>query len=202
MSYEKHDPSRAESPTTASRKSPASPQPADRGVGDAAVDRALRQMAAGQYEKALDLLLAAGKNPRILNARGVCLLRLGRFEAAMRALRELVLNPGSTWMRSDLQTVYKTNYATALLLGGHPSGCLDVLREINDEANPTVQRLHAAIERWAASLPFWRRLNWRFGRIEPNNCTVPIDFTPGELDDQPATRQDSLSAGLLDTNLT
>jgi tetratricopeptide (TPR) repeat protein len=183
MSIEKQEMSRIELATTADRKGLASSQSTDRGVGDAAMDRALRQMTAGEYEKALDLLLAAGKNPRILNARGVCLLRLGRFESAVRALRELVLNPGSTWMRSDLLTVYKTNYATALLLGGHPSGCLDVLREINDESNPTVQRLRAAIERWAASLPFWRRLNWRLGRIEPNNCNVPIEFAPGELED-------------------
>ena len=42
----------------------------------------------------------------------------------MRLYYGLVLNPGCTWMRPDLPLVYKTNYATALVLGGNPSGCL------------------------------------------------------------------------------
>ena len=155
---------------------------------DATLDRGLRQMAEGDYEKALNLLLAAGKSPPIINARGVCLLRLGRPEAAIRAFRDLVLNPGSTWTRPDVPTHYKTNYATALLMGGHPSGCLDVLREINNEAHPAVERLRAAVKRWESSLPLLRRLNWRLGRLEPSNCKVSIDFTPGDLEEQPSSQ--------------
>ena len=146
------------------------------------MERALRQIALGDHEKALDLLTAAGKSPRIQNARGVCLLRLGRTDAAIRVFRELLLNPGSTWIRPDQPTHYKTNYATALLMGGHPSGCLEVLKEIKAEQHPNVQRLRDAIAKWEASLSTWQRLNWRLGKIEPSGRPVSIDFLPGELD--------------------
>jgi len=109
----------------------------------------------------------------------------GRLFASGSALcmyYDLVLNPGCTWMRPDLPTVYKTNYATALLLSGHPSGCLEMLAEIKDEQNPTVQRLRAAIKNWESRLTFLQKLNWWFGHIEPTNRPVTIDFEAGEFE--------------------
>ena len=81
-----------------------------------------------------------------------------------------------------MPAVYKTNFATALLLGGHPAGCQEMLSEVGDESHPSVQRLRGAIARWEAGLSFWQKLNWRFGSIEPKNCRVPIDFEPGEFE--------------------
>ncbi len=151
----------------------------------------VQQMATLQhYDKAIDLLKSADRDPQLLNAQGVCLMRLGRFEEAMRLYYGLVLNPGCTWMRPDLPLVYKTNYATALVLGGHPSGCLEILAVLNAEQNPTVQRLRGAIKAWESQLTFWRKLNWRFGRIEPANRPVTVDFEPGEFEPLPA-RNDS-----------
>jgi len=163
-------------PTNAAEPSPA----------DGVLERALRYVSIGDHERALDLLTAAIKSPRNQNARGVCLLRLGRTEAAIRVFRELLLNPGSTWMRPDLPTVYKTNYATALLVGGHPSGCLEIINEIRNEQHPSVQRLRRAIATWEASLSLWQRLNWRIGKIEPSGRPVQLDFPPGDFD-EPAT---------------
>lgn len=160
-----------------------SAQPTVSGPADLALQRVLRYVSAGEFEKALDVLATAGKSARLQNARGVCLMRLGRTEPAIRVFREFLLNPGSTWMRPDLPTVYKANYATALLVGGHPSGALEILGEIKDAAHPSVQRLRAAIRDWEASLSFWQRLNWRFGKIEPSGRPVQLDFPPGEFDE-------------------
>ena len=147
----------------------------------------VRQMAALQhYDQALNYLSSVERARQVLNAKGVCLIRLGRFEEAMRLYYGLVLNPGCTWMRPELPLVYKTNYATALLLGGHPAGCLEILTELNAEQNPTVQRLRGAIKAWESRLTFWQMLNWRFARIEPANRPVKIEFEPGEFELPPA----------------
>ena len=162
-----------------------SPQPSPSTAGKPAntsLSRAMRQISSGNYEKALQLLRSAGSDPQVRNAVGVCLLRLGRFEDAMPLFRSIVLAPGCTWIRPNIPTVYKTNYATALLLGGHPSGCEEILAEIPDKTDPGVQRLTQAIRRWVNSLTFWQKMNWWVGRIEPETCKVAIDFPPGDLE--------------------
>jgi hypothetical protein len=149
--------------------------------------QSVQQMASLQhYDKAIDLLNAAGRERQLLNAKGVCLMRLGRFQDAMRLYYSLVLSPGCTWTRPDVPLVYKTNYATALVLGGNLSGCLAILAELNAEQNPTVRRLRGAIKAWESRLTFWQKLNWRFGRIEPAGCAVTVDFEPGEFEQLPA----------------
>lgn len=143
--------------------------------------RIVRFAETGQYDKALDLLRKAGPDFRFRNALGVCLLRVGRTADAVRIFRDIVLQPGCTWTRPGLPTVYKTNYATALLLSGRPSGCLEILAEVRKEANPTADRLRDAIARWQSTLSFWRRIDWRLNHVDPPNCQIPIDFPPGEF---------------------
>jgi hypothetical protein len=166
--------------STPGSKTPSPPaKPVDQGAG--VLYRAIETAEAGRCEKALGLLRkAAGRDDRIVNAIGVCLLRLGRYDEAIELFRRLVLAPGCTWMR-PVPIAYKTNYATALLLGRHPAGCVDILGELACEENPTVQALRSAIKRWESQLSFWQRLNWRFGQIEPRNCQVSIDVTPGDF---------------------
>lgn len=87
------------------------------------------------------------------------------------------------WVHVDAQELpnsYKLNFAMALLLAGHPSGCQDILAEINDEQHPTVIALRA-IKRWVSDLSFWQRVNWWTGKIEPSICHPTIDFLPGDL---------------------
>jgi hypothetical protein len=181
--------------TTKKETQDAAPSKSAMGPVEAALDRALRYADAGEYEKAFDQLANAGKSPQVMNARGVCLLRLGRFDAATRIFREFLLNPGSTWMRPDLPTVYKANYATTLLMGGHPSGCLEMLHEIHDESHPSVQRLRGAIRQWESSLSFWQRLNWRIGKIEPDGRPVLLDFPPGDFSEPVSTAHPPRSMG-------
>lgn len=146
------------------------------------MQRAIQQIAAGKYQRALELLTPAQRDDRTRNTRGVCLIRLGRIEDAIRLFRELVLQGGCTWTRPDLPTVYKTNFATALLLGGHSDGCMDILRDLKDENHPSVLRLQAAVKQWTKTLSWWQRLNWWLGKIAPSNRPVTLDFPPGDFD--------------------
>lgn len=154
-----------------------------------AYQKALRLIQEEHYQKAVDVLNTAGPAPAVLNAKGVCLLRLGAAPAALQLYRSYMLQPGTTWARRDLPVSHVLNFATALLLNGHPGGCREILGNLNQPDHPGVQRLQQAILTWQSSLPLWQRLNWKLGRIEPAGARVTIDFAPGELEpethDQP-----------------
>lgn len=150
-------------------------------VIDEVLQRAMKLIAAGKLQKAVDLLNAkAIRDGAHQNVKGVCLLRLGQPEEALRVFRSLVLSPGCTWMRADAPILHKVNFASALLLAGRPSGCLETLGEIHQEEDPRVQQLRAAIKRWVSTLSLWQKLNWWFGRLEPGNRPVVIDFELGD----------------------
>jgi tetratricopeptide (TPR) repeat protein len=150
----------------------------------AAYNRVLRHVANGNYQKALELLRSAGREPRMQNVVGVCLLRMGRAEEAVRIFRDLVLAPGIMGLKPETPLTHKINYATSLLLAGHPAGCLDTLAELGENGHPSVQRLRAVIKDWERSLSFWQWLNWRCGRIEPNDAPVTLESPPGEFEDE------------------
>ena len=149
---------------------------------DPTVLRAMHAVQAGQYEKALTMLDGEPSTPQVRNARGVCLLRLGRYEKALQLFRGLALEGSGDRVRSDLPTVYLTNLATALLLTGRPSSCLALLHEIENESHPTVVALRKEIHQWQSTLTFNERLNWWFGRLDPPHCRIAIHFIPGEFD--------------------
>ena len=107
---------------------------------------------------------------------------LGRTEEAVRIFRDLVLAPGGIGLKPEIPLIPKINFATSLLLAGRRTGCLDVLAELGEDMHPSVQRLRAVIKEWERSLSFWQRLNWRFGRIEPNNAPVTFESPPGEFE--------------------
>ncbi|MDA1050648.1 MAG: hypothetical protein O3C40_09220 [Planctomycetota bacterium] len=135
------------------------------------------------------------------NRRAVKFLREGNLVEALCILRSLVLKPGCTWMRPEVSNLVKRNFATALLLDGHPSGCLEILAEIKDETHPRVRELRAAIERWEKTLSFFQWLNWWTGRIEPTNRPVLIEFILGELEAE-SPRVESAQAGSQGSNLS
>jgi hypothetical protein len=135
---------------------------------------------ADRPEAALNLVEGRGlADPAAKNARGVCLMRAGRMEPALKVFRELTLAPGGVWFRPNVPLEYKTNLATALLLNGLVSGCLSVLDEIVNETSPRVQLLRAAIARWKAGLSWGRWIWWWLGS-EPD-YPIPLDFAAGEL---------------------
>ncbi len=133
------------------------------------------------YEEAANLLRTAPRSPWTSNTLGVCLMRCGRIEEALQIYRVLVLNPGTTVLRSDADDYARLNMATALTLKGTPSGALDLLVELRDKEFAPAARLRETITRWSNSLSFWRRLDWKFNRIDPHHCKVLFDYEPGEF---------------------
>jgi hypothetical protein len=146
----------------------------------ALVSEAARLTDFGRPEQALHLLNQANDySDAARNARGVCLLRLHRIDDAVRTFRAFVLATGGTWCKPDLPIIYRTNFATALLLAGHPRGCLDILGDINQEQHPSMVRLQDALKVWQRGLSWWQWINWKTG-IDPNS-PVQLDFFPGEF---------------------
>lgn len=145
--------------------------------------RAQRLIRQSNYNAALEVAFHPGPDVQLRNAKGVCLLRLGQAHAAVVLYREIVFKPGCSWVRPELPTPYKVNFATALLLNGNISGCVGVLNEALDPTHPGIQRLRACIRRWERGLTFWQRLNWMCGWTDESNSHVPLDFEPGLLED-------------------
>jgi pentatricopeptide repeat protein len=137
----------------------------------------------GHLERALAHLGRLKLNTEtVRNARGVCLLRMGKFEEALQLFRQMVLAPGCTWMKRDLPVIYRTNFCTALLLGGHPSGCYNCLGEINEQHHPSVSRLREAMQQWEQQLSWWPWLLWKLG-VEPG-VPIELEFNPGDFFDK------------------
>lgn len=143
---------------------------------------AMRLAESGRSDQALAVLNRSNMNTdAIRNTRGVCLLRLGRAEDALRIFRSLVLAAGNTWMKRDLPVVYRTNFCTALLLTGRAAGCWDALTEIDERDHPSVVRLRETLDRWRRGLKGWSWLVWKMGS-DPS-VPVTLDFVAGDFGD-------------------
>jgi hypothetical protein len=84
-------------------------------------------------------------------------------------------------MKPGLPVIYRTNFSTALLLGGLPLGARETLAEIEEKNHASVIRLREALVRWEKGLSWWQRLNWKCG-IAPD-VSVTLDFVPGDFVD-------------------
>src|SRR5579884_964758 len=133
----------------------------------------------GEPRQALQLLARSKlASPWATNATGVCLLRLGEAERAIALFRNLLLS-GGLFVRPEVPTAWKINFATALLLTDNAAGCVRLLAEIQEEDHPGVQRLRAAIRDWHNQLSGWQRIQWFLGRQPAHR--VELRFPPGEL---------------------
>ncbi len=142
-------------------------------------DQIEKHLQAGQPKKALDVLARSKvHSPWSTNAIAVCLLRLGQADRAVELFRNLVLS-GSLFLRPDVPTAWKVNFATALLLSDNLSGCVQLLGDIHEEDHPGVQRLRAAVGSWHNRLSIWQKIQWFLGGQPARG--VELDFPPGEL---------------------
>ena len=139
--------------------------------------RADALLAEGRPREAL-ALLPRTDSPWVRNARGVCLLRLGRPHEAIEALRDLVFDHTGFAIRSDADPVFQANYATALLLDGNAEGFWSVLGGIGDRTHPAVARLDDAVRRWKAGMTLGQRIASALGIGGPR---FALDFPPGDL---------------------
>lgn len=127
----------------------------------------------GQFEQVVHLINRGGQRPpEMENALGVCLLRLGKAEAALNVLRSLAFENGSVSMLPDTPAIYKVNFVTAAILTGNVSIGFSLLDQIHDEDNPAVIRIRAAIKRWKESCTPTQRFLMHFS-VYPDK---PIDL--------------------------
>ncbi len=123
------------------------------------VDRQLRD---DQIGSALQLLARAKiSSPWLANARGVCLLRLGKHEEAIQVFRGLVLNAGGITLRKDVPGVFKANFALGLLASGNVAGCESALGDLDDEEHATVGVMKATLRAARQAGTLWQRVSWR-----------------------------------------
>ncbi|MEM9825548.1 MAG: tetratricopeptide repeat protein [Planctomycetota bacterium] len=131
------------------------------------------------YENLLACLADVPRNVATRNARGVCLLRLGRYRESLDVYWPMALHPGTVNVRRDLPDEVLLNYASGLLASGLPSGCLDILGQLQDRDARMAVKLRDAIENWRRSLSFWCRMDWNLNRAEPTSSIIPVDFELG-----------------------
>lgn len=118
------------------------------------------------------------RTPILQNARGVCLMRLGRIDEAIAALRDVAFQ-GHICMPSDTPVQYKINFATAMLLHNSKEGAFPILEGLDAKQYPQTTKLKDAIRRWARSLNFFDKCRYLIGWYP--NKPVAIDFPPGEI---------------------
>lgn len=135
---------------------------------------------AGQPDKALEAIRSTGQRSKpLLNAYGVCLMRTGQIDKANSVFRNLVIRGEGFYLDPGAPTVFKTNYATAILLGKHVDGCRSVLSQIEDQQHPAVLKIHNAIEHWRRTLGRVRR--FFIPLLGMPDAVVPLAFPPGDL---------------------
>ncbi len=155
----------------------------DATVAQTLVGKAIRLGEFGDVQQALAFLSNGNSvSQEVINARAVCLMRIGRTTDAIRILRSLMLPSGCTWMNPDLPVIYRTNFSTALLLEGLALGARNTLIEIKEKEHPSVVRLRNSVLKWENSLSWWQRLCWRM--CLPPDAPIMIDFVPGEFVDR------------------
>jgi hypothetical protein len=134
----------------------------------------------GKADKALELISRAKlRSPWVINANGVCLLRLGRAKDAVDLFRGLALSSGLI-LRSDAPMAFKTNLAVALAAANSIGGCESILAELRKSEDPVVEQLKAALREWRKGLSLWQKLRWFFGE-EPTEGPV-LNFPLGRLE--------------------
>jgi hypothetical protein len=142
----------------------------------ARVDRL--QMAGSPQDALVALNGSAVVSPWVENARGVCLLRLGRARQAVDVLRGLVFDTTRMGFRPDADPVFEANYATSLLLAGNADSFEGILGGIRDRRHPAVVKLADAVRRWRASFTWGEWLRACFGGAAR---PLVLDFPPGDL---------------------
>ncbi|MCG3180050.1 MAG: hypothetical protein BIFFINMI_02404 [Phycisphaerae bacterium] len=121
---------------------------------------------------------ARGAEPAVENARGVCLMRLGRVDEALELYRRLLYPRGGLQIAPGASPKVLANFATALMLTGNLSGCVETL-DAADAADPAVVRVRQAVATWRKSLGVVRRLLAKLG-LAPGRPTR-LEFPPGAI---------------------
>lgn len=135
--------------------------------------RARAAMDGGRCEDAMEILTRAGQRGReATNLRGVCLLRLGRHEEAVKLFRDIVFPGGSFTMSDSVPTNVRVNYITALLLSGNATVGLQLLDQVADRQHPELLRLQQAVGEWKKRIGLLRRVLLAIGAAPREPVTM------------------------------
>ncbi|HUW18606.1 MAG TPA: hypothetical protein VMW16_04825 [Sedimentisphaerales bacterium] len=133
----------------------------------------------GRAQDALNYTNHLGQKSQVLeNARGVCLLRLGKIDEAVSVLREVVFQ-GYVCIPSDTPALFQANFATAMLMANYKDAAMAVINRLDDNQHPAVAKIKSAIAKWKKNLNFFERLLLGFGAYPKK--PVAIDFPPGDI---------------------
>lgn len=133
----------------------------------------------GKPDQALQYIERNGQNNQpMLNARGVCLMRLGRVEAAVEALRDLTFH-GLVCIPSDTPPLYQANYATALLMKGYTQEALEIMTSLAPNQHPYIAALHQTIAEWKKNLNIFLRFCCMV-KLYPSK-RITLKYPPGDL---------------------
>jgi tetratricopeptide (TPR) repeat protein len=113
-----------------------------------------------QPEQALTLVsqCSTRDSAPMRNARGVCLLHMGKYEEALALFRELYFPNNAFAVPRDTPTEVRVNYVSSLLMLGNVQIAASLLYNIPDQKHPAVKRLRAAIRAWKRELPWWGKV--------------------------------------------
>jgi len=120
-------------------------------------------------------LLGEGEqtDKRLRNAYGVCLLRCGQTDRALKVFGGLIFPAAGAVPLAGVPMQYKVNFAAALLVANRISEATRFLGDFVPEENAGSQALRTSIVAWEKSLSILQRQLWRFG-LQPG--------TPLQLD--------------------
>jgi hypothetical protein len=130
--------------------------------------------------EALNFITHSGnKSLEMENARGVCLLRLGRFDEAISVLRDVTFQ-GEVGVPGDAPALFQANFAVAMLRANYDKGAaLAISDRLSGDEHPEAARLKVAVRQWKESLGPLGRLGCRLGLFPAK--PVPLDECAGAV---------------------
>jgi hypothetical protein len=146
----------------------------------AALQHIRELLAHDQPGEALNFITHSGNDSAEMeNARGVCLLRLGRLDEAIAVLRDIVCE-GLVGVPHHAPALFRANFAVALLRANRDKGgALEISDWLDGNEHPEAAKLKAAVRQWKKSLGFLGRLRCRLGLYPAK--PVPLDERPGAV---------------------
>ncbi len=125
------------------------------------------------------ILRSRDDSPEMENARGVCLLRLGRFDEAIEVLQDVTYQ-GLPGIPPHTPVLFQVNFAVAMLRANRDKGgALMISDRLQGSEHPEAARLKAAVRRWRESLGPLGRLRCRLGLYPAK--PVPLDERAGAV---------------------
>lgn len=132
-----------------------------------------------QPEEALKYIDHLGQETQLMdNARGVCLMRLGKIEKAAAILRNALFQ-GGICIPADAPVLYKMNFAVVMLLSNQKDAALPILKQLDTKESSQIAKLNEAVQNWVQSLSFFERCLYRIGFYSKK--PMALDFPPGEV---------------------